>query len=275
MFATFPDMLREKGIEVAVTYAKGCGFSGVEFFYSTGPQTPFPSEKEIIIYKNILNKERIEAPCISCCVSLVRDDSPYEVDEDAVRFLCKRVRLAYELGAPYVHHTLYFRMKRGLDSERLMAACLEGAKRVAEYAGGLGVAILYEPQGFYFNGMCGFSKFYDSIKALTPNVGICADIGNTYWVDEEPYELLQKYASDIKHVHIKDYVMGGDSTQDKTRGGTPISEVEIGCGVVELARFAEILKSVDYQGYISLEDNSPAPHAEKTARTMSLLNKLF
>ena len=275
MFARFVNLIESLGIEGAIRYAKKMGFEGVEFFFSIHSKTAIPDKKQTVIYKNILDKENIKAACVSCAAYIVRADAPDVIDENAVRLLCDAVKFAKAVGAPYLHHTVYLNMKRGLDFEKMLRAAIEGSSKVLEYARAEGITVLYEPQGFYFNGD-GFIRFYEEIKKRYDNVGICADIGNGFWIDEEPYGLLQEYAKDIMHVHVKDYVLGErDAHGSTTLGGSYIREVPIGSGVVDLERFTKILRDVGYNGFVALEDNSEGEYEEKTHRAMRLLNELY
>jgi sugar phosphate isomerase/epimerase len=128
----------------------------------------------------------------------------------------------------------------------------ERAIRIARYARRLGLRVLYEPQGMYFNGSDGFRGLYRRIKAECPEVGVCADVGNPMFVDEDPVRFIKEFACEALHVHVKDY-RGSDGNGDRTRGGRFLMPARIGTGEAHVSECIAALKAVGYAGYYAVE----------------------
>ena len=109
---------------------------------------------------------------------------------------------------PFLHHTLTIGYVppegHAVTVQDLLPALLERAGQVAAYANSIGLTVLYEPQGFYVNGLDGFPAFYDAMKARGYDVGVCGDTGNSLYVGCDPAAFFARYASDVRHVHLKD-----------------------------------------------------------------------
>jgi sugar phosphate isomerase/epimerase len=84
---------------------------------------------------------------------------------------------------------------------------------------------------------------YERIKNMDPRIGICIDLGHTVRLGENSAEDLVKYKDRIFDMHIKDETLA--SKAGKT--------CEMGRGVMDLVTIVKAVKSIDYQGVISLE----------------------
>lgn len=273
MFAFFSELVDEKGIETAADIVKSYGFTGVEFIFGIGANTVIPSVKTAQIYKEALDRRCLTVPCVSCGCSLIKETSPNAKDHTVIKKLCECVDFAKSLGAPLLHHTLYVEIDKhpSFGYEDSIDAVLDAAEEVAKYAERAGVKIIYEPQGFVFNGKERFLEFYGEMKKRSKNVGICFDVGNTYWVDEEPYELLDSVIKDVLHVHLKDYSINDNSTY-KTLSGVGIEEVHIGEGEIRLQEMTRKLTECGYSGFFSVEDATGASFEKKFDSAKNIIN---
>ena len=122
-----------------------------------------------------------------------------------------------------------------------------------------GITCLYEPQGMYFNGIKGLKGLVDKLKANGRKVGVCADFGNSLFVDEAPDEVIGAFIDDVRHVHVKDYVASSEPINGivdlKSKGGKYLYHSELGTGVANVDACFELLKKVGYSGNISFEIN--------------------
>ena len=71
----------------------------------------------------------------------------------------------------------------------------------------------------------------------------------------DPVEVFRTYSSIIKYSHIKDYKPLEEERQAKGEGGTAIIPdfVELGLGIIDLPAIVEVLKSADYEGWVTVE----------------------
>lgn len=270
-FTGFMSLADEIGMEAAIEKSRELGFSGVEFFFMAKPENTIPDAERGKEYKAMLEANGLAAPCVSVGATLVAPEKEEKVlDREVIDKVKECVDFAKSIGSPYLHHTLVMRLNsysKAMSYEDTLPLLLEGAGEIADYAAERGITILYEPQGMLVNGLEGFSEFYYKMKERHANVAVCGDVGNTYWADEEPYEFFERFASDIVHAHIKDYVKidpkelpEGEPT---TKGGGALREVTIGSGEIDIPRLTGLLRSVGYDGYYSIEDGSKGDRYEK------------
>jgi sugar phosphate isomerase/epimerase len=224
--------------------------------------------------KTVLQSRGMRTACYSVGINVWNNDA-------AEAALLHHLEIAAAAGSPYFHHTLLLSLSplpNGPSYEEAMEAVLPAALRIARRAEQLGVMCLYEPQGMYFNGIKGFGTFFSEIKRLSSNVGVCADLGNTYFVDESILPILEKFGSDVKHVHVKDYRIqdvpppAGEKYY-LSRGGKYIRNVLPGNGAVDFAACRRLLDAVGYRGAYAMENTHPEPFEEGVKRAICALTQ--
>ena len=272
LYSGFSDLIRERGIEHAADFAKDCGYTGVEILLLASGDSMIPDEATAREYRQALEKRGIRVACVSCAASLVDESDPKVCDKKTVDRLLKCADFAKAIGSPLLMHTLHFHLcKPKVSYDEIYGAITEGSKIVAEHAGELGLTVIYEPQGMLFNGYEGFIRFIRDMKALCHNTGVCLDVGNTYWVDEEPYDLINEVCRDVKLVHLKDYVIDDVDTGMRALSGKAITEVPIGEGIIDFKRIVSALDTCGFSGYYSIEDVTEAHTAEQLIKIKELL----
>lgn len=84
---------------------------------------------------------------------------------------------------------------------------------------------------------------WEKLKGRDSRFGLCMDIGHTYRINEDPDAVMKKFKDRILDIHVKDV----------TSRGKEGSTLEMGRGVIDIARFLKAVKSVNYSGYLSFE----------------------
>ena len=268
MYPFFTDILKREGAAAAIDFAGSCGFSAVEILEGARPgsRALFPSSEPAMILRQCLDRRGMHLACYSVSINILSDELGEERNLSGVEVLKRCAENACILGAPYLHHTLtigYTPPHRGDIFPEILPKLLERAGEVAEFCDKLGLTVLYEPQGYYVNGSDGFPLFYDEMKQRGYNVGVCGDTGNPLYVDCDPVAFFERYAADIKHVHIKDIRVEDDILHrgnaapsrrwDLSRGGTYLTDTYLGDGSVDLEACMEHLRRVGYAGAYSIE----------------------
>lgn len=281
MYTGFTEYVEQYGIERAAEYAKKNGFSGVEFLYYAKKPELIPSVDTAKEYKASLDKFGLAVPCVSMLASIVTYDAPDVVSEFNIEGLMKAIDFAAAVGAKCFHHTLMPVRNpappASVSYESLFPVVLEGAKRIADHAAPLGVTVIYEPQGLFFNGREKLGKFYREMKKYCKNVGICGDFGNSYFAQEEPYALFEELVDDIVHVHIKDYAFVSPDGE-KVAFDAPNAqkkEIVIGEGDIDIKRLLAILKKAKYSDFMSIEDMPNVASPEVIADVMRYVRDLY
>ncbi len=219
--------------------AKDFGFSGIELrglgdeIFSVNAK-PFRAENISSTIEN-LKKLRLEISCLSSGCPLNDEQSrKLALDE-----LNQYIELAAKLSCPFIRilGDRFAHVDGEVDDDAVLAA-LEALIPAAEAAG---VTLLVETNGVYAD-TARLAALLSRIES--DNVGALWDIHHPYrFFGESPETTVQNLGAFIKYTHIKDSVMenGTVSYRMMGEGDLPIEETMLA------------LRSINYEGYISLE----------------------
>lgn len=270
VYAGLREMIAENGIECALKLAKSYGYDSAEMLYIKHECDGI--QKTTDEWKAATRASGVSVSCISCYLDVVSTKEPYIRDYDSIEAVKRCIDLAKEVGCPLVHHTLVTRLSGGNSAYPcVFNEVVDAAVEIAEYAMARGITVIYEPQGMLFNGLDGYSEFFDAVHERCENTGICLDVGNPLWVDEDSYAIAEKYARHVKHVHLKDYVLDSEDDTYRTLSGRTIKEVALGTGVIDLKRILDILDKASYTGAIAIEDNSTTDYKATAENALGII----
>jgi len=218
--------------------AKDLGFQGIELW---GTGEDIYAAKRPFVMENIadtvreLKKKRLEIPCISSrnCIKY-----PDKVEEN-VAILKKYIALAEKIGAPYLRvlgdEKPY---ETGEVDDSVVAGVLKRLVSLAEISG---VTLLIETNGVYADTARLF-KLLNGIQS--DSVGALWDIHHPFrFKGETPGKTVSNLGAYIKYAHLKDSVMDEGKVVYKL----------LGEGTIPVDNVIRALRSINYEGYISLE----------------------
>ncbi|MBQ9099443.1 MAG: sugar phosphate isomerase/epimerase [Clostridia bacterium] len=239
------------GLEYAAKHSAQLGFDAVEYI-----EVSYTEHIENVdTFKEILNRYGLRLSCYTLYVQLFTPDQ-----DEVERHMLRHVETAAALGAKYLHHTLFppYDMAKITHSYgEVFDGIVDVAERIAKACNKCGIVCLYEPQGAYFNGIDGLEKFLKEMRHRGCDVGVCGDFGNALFVDVDPREVFRTFAKEIRHVHIKDYLVTDieqpDRKAHRSRNGHLIYGADVGTGSVDFAYGFRELKKAGYEGDISFE----------------------
>lgn len=255
-YSLFCEDVEKKGLEYALEHTVSLGFEAVEFLNIVDSNNPIltknmPAEK----IKALLDSYGLSVSCYSVGVNLLAGNKA-----EKESFMRKNIELAAALGSPYFHHTVTMLLSPAPGNpsySEVLDEVYPSVDRLAGYCEELGLTCLYEPQGVYFNGVKGLKGLFDKLKANGRKVGICADFGNSLFVDEIPEKVIAEFISDVKHVHVKDFTVSDTIINGKenhrSKGGKYLYSAEVGKGDIDQTACIELLKKIGYDGDISFE----------------------
>ena len=219
--------------------AKDLGFEGIEIrglgkeIFAVKAQ-PF-TESQLPETVEKLAKLRLEIPCLSsgCCLKFP------EQAEANYQEIVEYITLAAKLGTDYIR-ILADREPHPSD-EVDDEVVLTALRRLAPLAEANGVTLLVETNGVYAD--------TNRLRNLLDQVGSDAvaalwDLHHPYrFAGEKPETTVQNLGAYIKYVHIKDSVVEDGAVKYKMmgEGDLPIDDMMLA------------LRSINYEGYISLE----------------------
>ena len=219
--------------------AKDFGFSGIEIrglgedIFAVNAK-PFKKEN---LHKTIdqLKRMRLEIPCLSSGSALKFADKAEETQAEIRQY----IDLACKLGTPYIRilADLTADPRGEVDDE----VVLRSLRALVPYAEQNGVTLLVETNGVYTD-TARLRQLLDEVGS--DNVAALWDIHHPYrFGGETPEQTVQNLGAYIKYTHIKDSVM-----QD----GQVVYKM-IGEGDLPIDAAMRALRSINYEGYISLE----------------------
>lgn len=272
-YTVFCEDIKNKGLEYALEHTVSLGFEAVEFLSMAGEEDSIltksmPSEK----IKALLDSYGLSVSCYSVGVNLLVGDR-----SENERRMLEHVELAAALGSPFVHHTITMLLSPAPGNPsytEVLDEVFPSVEKIAKYCEERGMTCLYEPQGMYFNGINGLKGLMDKMKANGRKVGICADFGNSLFVDEAPYDVISAFIDDVGHVHVKDFVVSdtmlGGVDRLRSRSGKYLYDTDLGTGIVRSDNCFELLKKAGYNGAVSVEI---AGDDARMKRTMEFVRK--
>lgn len=202
----------------------------------------------------LAHKNRLRLPCFSVGMNLVSDG-----DGEMMKRAKGYIDICEMLEIPYFHHTVASRLSAAFEGEE-RAVCfrigVEKSLELADYANARGVKTIVEDQGFLFNGVKPFREFK---QAMSDRIGVLLDVGNIYFVDETATDFARAFASEIDHVHLKDYYFTKEPPVGRgyytSLCGNYIYGAKDGEGVIDFRSVAGVLRDAEYCGVYSLEFN--------------------
>jgi len=176
-----------------------------------------------------LYEMKLTIPCIDTICNLADQNTK----SDSIKEINACIEIASNLHIPYVRVKAYGEENYDLVSDiisEVLPSCEQN-----------GIVVLIETSGIF----CDTAKLRDMLDSFAcDNLAALWDMHSPYFVkDEEPETTIKNLGAYIKHVHIKDAIKTNDGIEYCIigEGKLPISEMMLG------------LRSVNYDGFISLE----------------------
>ncbi len=219
--------------------AKDLGFHGIEIrgignclhVYDAPPFSP--AKLPATIEK--LASLRLEIPCLTtgCCLN----DKAHT--EETHKEIVEHILLAEKLGTPYIR--ILADSTPHPHDEIDTDAVLHELRRCVPLAEEKGVTLLVETNGAFSD----TSRLRDLLNEVaSDSVAALWDLHHPYrFAQEQPEQTIQNLGAYIKYVHIKDSV--------ETENG--IEYRLLGEGDLPIEQMMNALRSIDYNGYVSLE----------------------
>ncbi|MCR5683155.1 MAG: AMP-binding protein [Clostridiales bacterium] len=220
--------------------AKDLGFSGIEMRGLGGNlfsvhAAPFKPEN-LEATRATLRRLKLEICCLSSGCALRFG----ERHRETIAELKEYIALAKALGTPYIRilGDLTAEPTTDFDDELVIGPM----KELAPVAEAAGVTLLIETNGVYSH----TARLADVLARIgSDSVAALWDLNHPYrFGGEDPAETVKNLGAYIKHTHIKDSVVNPDGS---------IAYRLMGEGDLPVDSFIAALRSVNYEGYISLE----------------------
>lgn len=122
----------------------------------------------------------------------------------------------------------------------------------------------------------GYIEFEDEIKKLLEEIsyetaGLCLDTGHLYYSKMDPLEWIRNYSERLDYIHFKDIDLKiYDQVMNETirffdACGKGVM-CPIGQGIIDYASLHQLLKEIDYHGYITIEQERDPRNSSTSLR---------
>jgi inosose dehydratase len=156
----------------------------------------------------------------------------------------------------------------------------EGIHTLAKACEPLGVRLAVHPHaGSYVETRSELEMLFSVTEAGA--LGLCVDAGHLVYGGADPVEVVETYGPRVWYIHIKDVdprVLGLSTQNGLGFLGALRSYIfcDLGSGCVDLRRFMEALRKVQYSGWMVIEqDTSPKSPLETARANRRYLNQTF
>lgn len=258
---------RVQSYKAMIDLAAEYGMETVEGFCQFEFETPdIEKAKEVRRYAD---EKGIKFSCFSLFCNLVGEDSSEQIER-----LKKYADICAVIGSPFIHHTIANELDEPQNilpfKNEFWEKGIAAVREVYDYAEKIGVRAIYEDQGYLFNGAEGFGKF---LREVDRNVGVVADFGNIYHVEEEITDFIKLTRDRICHVHIKDVMIAPQQLGGglRTSKGNFMHEAFLGEGCVKFREGMNLLREMGYNGYYSLEYGAPDDDSPLIERAVKMI----
>ncbi|MBO0588127.1 sugar phosphate isomerase/epimerase [Sporosarcina sp. E16_8] len=252
-----------------IDYASSISIDGVELLdiYWTN------KDEEIVEVLTALKSHNLQVSAYDITNNFVKESVEERAKE--VETVLNGIQVAKKLGTNIVR-VFCGDVQADTTYENRSAWIIEGLKNCAETAEKEQVYLAIENHGL----LAGKSKqVSEIIKAVnSPFVKATFDTGNFLLVHEKPTKAFEQLKNEIVHVHFKDF--REKAKNESLRGFRSTEGVELigvvpGDGEVDLASILNGLKSIHYDGWLSIEyeghDDAKMANEEAVNRLRNLL----
>ncbi len=250
----------ERAAAIGYKFVEPMVHNGRELLSEAGYFHSVSMDEEPLEVRDMLETLGLRASGLSAHTPLMRP-------EIAVPYLEKAVRFAAAVGAPVVNTDEGIRPEGLTDDEAftIMKYTLARALRVAER---YGIYIGSEPHQSISKTTKGLIRIATLVDS--PFLKVNYDTGNAFLGGEDPYVGLETVKQMCIHIHAKDIEIRQSEAERGKVTGTPVG-CACGDGVIDWARVVSILRSVDFDGVLSVECGTPL----QAERSLKHLNEIL
>lgn len=212
----------------------------------------------------ILKEYNIKPAVWSICNDFVQPNA--QKQQEQIDYVCKEIDIAASMGAPLlrifsgdakeISDGVPFPIEAGTES---IKACLIPC---AEYAKQKGVTLCMENHGVFTATSSQVKNILEPVLSLVPNaLRSNFDTANFLFVDEDPIAAANQLKGMVSLLHLKDYALSKNDGEGWASEFKKIwySGCPLGKGVVDIVKIIEILELAGFDGYASIELESPEP----------------
>lgn len=240
-----------------ITKAAKMGYKGVEVTAKRPLASPLDMDKKAAEeLREIAESHSVELPIIAAYADLTK---PNELDrEKELLYAHECIRLADNLGSPIVRfYGGGDKIYREVPFRHQWEWAKEALGRLAKVAADMGIKIALEP---HTSVVQTHEDALDMVRQIgSDNIGICLD-PPLLAIHREPVEkAVRAVGKLLLYAHVMDFQRKPVMVEYRALPGlavtemTPIQDVPLGEGEVDIKTFVRVGKEIGYKGYLSYE----------------------
>src|SRR4051812_28657034 len=261
-------MVPEAGTPEFFRGSKAIGVNAIEIEIARDLSTPhlrrpdgtpysLTDYQEVDALRRRLNDEGLRACALLLATDFTAADAETVVDWTAA--VCRR---ADELGIPVVRIDP-LSLDKSISREEALTRLTWQLGWLLERTDGLRAELGIENHGPFANDPAFLDRLLETDD--TGRLGLTLDTGNFYWFGfplDELYGLIEKYATRVKHTHVKNINYPPDLSNVRRDIGVGYKEYCCGLdeGNIDLARVVRILRAAGYDRDLCIENESLFKH---------------
>jgi len=228
----------------------GAGIGALEPMLSNLDLAPEPWQKVM----ELCQEAGLQISCLDIGANLI--GSPEELNK-AFATVERGLDLCVQWSCP-IALIAGTRPVEGLSNEDGRMIYARGLAKCATMALERGIIPTIEDFGVYPEFACRSDHVKEVVTMAGPEVKVTWDNGNFILADEEPMHAYQVLRDMTVHAHIKDFALDESGQASlKTPSGKAYKGAWIGQGDCQVAECVRAFKRDGYEGWLSLEINSP------------------
>lgn len=143
-------------------------------------------------------------------------------------------------------------VKEGITFEEGKTWILEALKKTAKYAEAKKITMVLENHGFLAGKSDQVKEILETVNS--PYLKSNSDVGNFMLVEENPLDAVKKLKDHLGFIHFKDFKdVGEEASVYKSISDKHFEGMILGKGDVPLKDIVNYLRSISYNGYLSIE----------------------
>lgn len=215
------------------------------------------------VFREMVRDYGMEIPMLCCSPDFTHPDPKYRDEQVALEK--KWIDLTQALGGTYCR-VLSGQKRPELSREQGIDYTVECIERCLPYARERGIRLIienhYKDNYWKYPEFAQMSDvFVEVVRRITdPDFGVNYDPSNTILAGEDPIDLLEKVKDRVLTMHASDRYLAHGTIEDLKKQENSIGYAsmlrhgEIGKGLNDYDQIFTILKSVGFNGWISIED---------------------
>ena len=258
--------------------AAGLEIEGVEWyagFLENAERANWPR------FRSAAHERGLEIPMLCCSPDFTHNDPDFRAAE--VQKEKRWIDMAAELGAQFCR-VLSGQRRPEVSREDGLRYAADAIAECVEYAQSMGISLVIE--NHYKDDFWEYPEFAQSMDVFCELVGMVEhsffgvnyDPSNTFLAGEDPLELLRRVKSRVVTMHASDRYLSKGSLEDlrlEEIGVEGYAERlchgEIGAGLNDYDEIFRELRSVEFDGWISIEDGVDG--VEQLRRSVAFLRR--